>query len=62
MPPREDEIAALVPAGNSTRQATLVVSPFTVQQHLKSIVEKSGVRSLGELVANLLAAHYGSPG
>ncbi|MFJ9368711.1 helix-turn-helix transcriptional regulator [Nocardia sp. NPDC101769] len=61
---REHEIAALVLAGNSTPQiaATLVVSPFTVQQHLKSIFEKSGVRSRRELVANLLAVHYGSPG
>lgn len=61
--PREHQIAALVLAGNSTRQIadTLVVSPLTVQQHLKSIFEKSGVRSRRDLVANLLAAHYGSP-
>ncbi|MFC7425101.1 LuxR C-terminal-related transcriptional regulator [Nocardia tengchongensis] len=61
--PREQQIAALVLAGNSTRQIAdaLVVSPLTVQQHLKSIFEKSGVRSRRDLVANLLAAHYGSP-
>ncbi|MGW4355146.1 response regulator transcription factor [Nocardia sp. NPDC004582] len=61
--PREHQIAALVLAGNSTRRIadTLVVSPLTVQQHLKSIFEKSGVRSRRDLVANLLAAHYGSP-
>ncbi|WP_460724669.1 response regulator transcription factor [Nocardia heshunensis] len=61
--PREQQIAALVLAGRSTREIAdlLVVSPFTVQQHLKSIFEKSGVRSRRELVANLLAAHYGSP-
>ncbi|MFE5286499.1 response regulator transcription factor [Nocardia sp. NPDC056611] len=61
--PREHQIAALVLAGSSTRQIadTLVVSPLTVQQHLKSIFEKSGVRSRRDLVANLLAAQYGSP-
>ncbi|QUN17294.1 hypothetical protein KEC46_35100 [Nocardia seriolae] len=61
--PREQQIAALVLAGHSTRRIadTLVVSPFTVQRHLKSIFEKTGVRSRRDLVANLLAAHYGSP-
>ena len=52
---REREICREVIAGHSTADiaARLFISANTVQDHLKSIFAKVGVRSRGELVARL---------
>jgi DNA-binding CsgD family transcriptional regulator len=57
---REREITELVLAGSSTAQiaARLVISPHTVQQHLKSIFDKTGVNSRRDLVGRIFFTHY----
>jgi DNA-binding CsgD family transcriptional regulator len=57
---REREITSLVLQGASTIEIaeSLVVSTHTVQQHLKNIFDKTGVRSRRDLVGTVFFAHY----
>ncbi len=57
---RECQITRLCMKGQATKQIaqTLGVSPYTVQDHLKSIFDKTGARSRGELVGQVFLEHY----
>jgi DNA-binding CsgD family transcriptional regulator len=57
---REQEVTRLILAGDSTAQIAerLCVSPHTVQEHVKNIFEKTGVRSRRDLVGKVFFSHY----
>jgi DNA-binding CsgD family transcriptional regulator len=57
---REREIAGLLAAGltNAEIAERLVLSPYTVQDHIKSLLEKTNVSSRQELVARIFLDDY----
>jgi DNA-binding CsgD family transcriptional regulator len=57
---RESQVASGVLRGLSTADiaAELAISEHTIQQHLKAIFDKVGVRSRRDLVARIFADHY----
>ncbi len=57
---REEQVTRHVLQGDSTAQIAdaLSLSPYTVQEHLKHIFEKTAVRSRRELIGRVFSRHY----
>ncbi|MGH3715708.1 MAG: hypothetical protein ACRDT4_19955 [Micromonosporaceae bacterium] len=65
VPRVRDDVARLgargltwVDYGAAVADVLATVIPYTVQDHLKSIFDKTGVRSRGELVGQIFLDHY----
>jgi DNA-binding CsgD family transcriptional regulator len=58
--PREQEVTQLILRGATTMQAAqrLTISPHTVGDHMKSIFEKTGARTRGELSASVFFGEH----
>jgi DNA-binding CsgD family transcriptional regulator len=58
--PREQQVTQLILRGATTTQAAqrLAISPHTVNDHMKSIFEKTGARTRGELSAALFFGEH----
>jgi DNA-binding CsgD family transcriptional regulator len=61
--PRERDVVQAIARGSSTPEiaAALFLSAHTVRDYIKSVFDKVGVSSRGELVAKLFAEHYADP-
>jgi DNA-binding CsgD family transcriptional regulator len=58
--PREQEVAQWLLRGATTTQTAqrLAISPHTVNEHVKSIYEKTGARTRGELLATVFFGEH----
>ena len=58
--PRESDVTLLVARGLSTSEIgqSLRITEHTVQDHLKAVFTKFGVRSRGQLLAAIFDGHY----
>jgi DNA-binding CsgD family transcriptional regulator len=58
---REQQVTSLIARGAGTAEIAeeLFLSTHTIRDHVKTIFQKVGVTSRGELVARLFAEHYG---